>query len=319
MSVTFHEPTVLSAHTKTVSCFAVAGDRLISASHDGTIKVWGPDGCEISITGHSTGIQALTTTALSGPVIISGSAREDTGMATIRLWDFNGAQRGLIEVNTQCITALTVGYKHTLIAGTSDGEIHAWELMEGKDNDITARHITQIKCSPRGIGGLISPSEGLVLTASYDGSIAYWNLEGEGVSDVKPIFTRQIHDNLITSLIELPSNMKMLPSGLLLCYATGSYDTSIKVFNLRSQLASANPNVMELKGHRMGVRGLAVLPNSRMLVSCDGNNYITVWDEERTFSTRAKHTITAITALYDDSIALGFEDGTMHLLKLTIT
>ena len=114
---------VLEGHTSHVRALAVIGNKLISASDDCTIKVWGKDSrddwlCEQTLRGHHDSVKCLT---ILGNNLISGSSD-----STIRVWnviDGNCYQR--LFGHKGRVTALLI-HDSKLFSSATDRTLRVW-------------------------------------------------------------------------------------------------------------------------------------------------------------------------------------------------
>jgi len=132
------EVTVLAGHTGNVSglAFSPAGNKLASASHDGTIRLWDTaTGQPITtLTGHNDRVTSVVFTP-DGARLISGGWD-----GSVRVWDIaSGQQLSAFEHGAQ-IESVAVSFDGSRVAaggvnpegGGLDGRVRVWDVASGE-------------------------------------------------------------------------------------------------------------------------------------------------------------------------------------------
>jgi len=121
----------LSGHGRGVLAVAITpdGERVISGSYDGTLKIWDTaTGEEVrTLSGHEGGVLAVAITP-DGERVISGSSDR-----TLKIWDLTPAN----EITTITLDAaarcLALGQNgRTVISGDAAGNIYCWQYVPGR-------------------------------------------------------------------------------------------------------------------------------------------------------------------------------------------
>ena len=117
----------LEGHSRPVTSLAISDGRLISGSHDGTIKIWDLETftCTATLKWHAFSVSSL---AIFNGKLIAGSSA-----CMIKIWD----------LKTLACTATLAGHdrdvgslaasNRTLISGSSDYTIRVWDFMANND------------------------------------------------------------------------------------------------------------------------------------------------------------------------------------------
>jgi len=143
---------------------------IVSASTDGTIKIWSTSSCEFikSLNGHDSGIACLQ---YEGNLVISGS--EDK---TIKLWDIGcGTCLRTLEGHEQLVKCIKFNDKR-IISGSYDGKIKVWDLQAALDPRSSTRNLcinTLTEHSRRVLG--LQFDEFQIVTCSNDDTILIWD------------------------------------------------------------------------------------------------------------------------------------------------
>jgi WD40 repeat protein/tRNA A-37 threonylcarbamoyl transferase component Bud32 len=166
-------PERLTIHAHTAPIYKVVyspkGDRIASASVDGTVKVWqASDGqLLLTLTGHADQVSGL---AYSPDGKRLASASEDH---TVRIWDAStGAEilnlRGHTD-GVHCVAYSPDGQR--LASGGRDRTAIIWDATTGRELRTLKGHTGRI------IDLMFSPDSGLLATADrVDGSVKIWNI-----------------------------------------------------------------------------------------------------------------------------------------------
>ncbi|MBS0604673.1 MAG: F-box/WD repeat-containing protein [Verrucomicrobia bacterium] len=269
----------LEGHMDCVTSLSLDGQRLISGSSDGTIKIWDLNTNECTVTLRA-GNGTIWSLALEGQRLFSGSVR------TIKIWDLNTNEciatleghydhvKSLVlegkrliscsydkmikiwDLNTNtCTTTLEGGYVtclaldgQRLISGSSDKRIKIWDL---NTNTCT----TTLEGHDRPVASLAIMGERLFSGSSH-GTIKIWDLNTN-----ECVATLNGHTSTISSLA---LDGKRLFSS--------SYDNTIKIWDL-----SSNTCTSTLQGHIGPVHSLA-LDGHKLFSGSDTTGTIKIWD-----------------------------------------
>jgi WD40 repeat protein len=189
---------VLAGHTRAISALAVCpdGNRLISASHDTTLKLWELDtGEEIrTLVGH--GGEVTTVAACpGGRRAVSGSTDK-----TIRVWDLDtGSAIQVLTGHEAAVTTLSMSADgRLLVSGSHDRTVRLWSMETGLLVREPLRSADPVKAI------CLTPDGGLVMVASNDrrrpGRAGRATLEMWDLTAGKIIRTLMRHDGSIEGL-----------------------------------------------------------------------------------------------------------------------
>jgi len=107
----------------------VAGNKIISGSRDGTLKIWDLNSCTLiqTLTGHTGGVRDVAVSDKHG-AIVSGSNDH-----TIRLWKLNtGELLRKLTGHGAGVTALAIDSTNSYLAsGSADKTIKLWDMKTG--------------------------------------------------------------------------------------------------------------------------------------------------------------------------------------------
>jgi WD40 repeat protein len=243
----------LEGHTNVVNGVAITPDgRLaVSASADGTLKVWNlATGHEVhTLHGHTGAVSGVAITP-DGRLAISAS--EDH---TLKFWDL------LIGHEVQTLhghiggvsgVAITLDGRHA-VSASWDGTLKVWDLLTGHEDKTFQGHTREVN------GVAITPDGRHAVSASWDDTLKVWDLlTGHEVQ------TLQGH-------IHGLNGVAITPDGRLA--VSVSWDHTLKVWNLLT-----GHEVQTLQGHTHGVNGVVITPDGRLAVSASWDDTLKVWD-----------------------------------------
>lgn len=245
---------LFTGHTRDITDMALnaPGTRLISASRDGTARLWDLTSAAIvrDFIGHTSG--AIGVYLPQARAILSGS-----GDTTLRLWDIASARtirefRG----HSGAVLALDV---------TRDGQRY---LSGGRDN--TVRLWTLDSDTPltmRGHAGAISavsltPDETEAVSVGRDGAVIRWNLT-----------TGEESKRYVKAEGSASAQFALALSADGTRIAAGGDDQVVTVWDAQSGAV-----LQTLSGHERSVRAVAFSPDGRFMVSGATNGDLFLWD-----------------------------------------
>ncbi|KAI9506277.1 WD40-repeat-containing domain protein, partial [Coemansia spiralis] len=287
---------VLSGHSSDVRGLAAQGsDVLISASQDGTGRIWkrvGPNEfAEDSILiGHKGYVRAV---AVIPPTSDNPNEMVATGGDdySICLWDPSDFSQPSSKLtgHTGNVCALSVSADgKTIVSGSWDGSAKVW--VDG----VCKRTLTINKLT---VWAVLILEDGSVITASADKSISRWQ---NGIVTQ----TYSGHTDCVRALAPLSGGR----------FASAANDNTVRIWSLDGKCQSV------LHGHTAFIYTLAVMPNGS-IVSGGEDRTIRVWKDEE-----LEHTIYVpstsvwnVTALDNGDIACATSDGLVRVFTLDKT
>jgi WD40 repeat protein len=255
------------AHTASITTvsFDPKNDQIIaSASEDGKIKFWHPDGSQAqnqTLKGLGKAVRSFSFSP-DGSTLISGS--ED---GKIRLWNKDKStgefkerpDPRFTEEHTSNILAVAFSPNGTLIASAGeDKKVKLWTkdgtyLMDlGKEKDKDKHKDAVYSVS-------FNPNESELVTAGKDG-IKLWNIDG---TLVKNLYSK---GNWVYAVSYSPDGSYI---------ASGHGDGTIKLWK------SDGTFIKDLTGHSNGVRGISFSPDSSKIASAGQDRTVKLWDVKK--------------------------------------
>ncbi|GAB4284703.1 MAG: hypothetical protein Fur0025_15660 [Oscillatoriaceae cyanobacterium] len=197
-TLTGHQDWVLDVH------FSPNGQTIASASRDGTVKLWRPNGRLINtFDAHKDGVLAVTFSP-DGKNIATGGAD-----STAKIWDINGNWVTTLKGNQDWVRDITFSPDGSLIATASkDNTIRLWR-RDGAFIRVLRGHRDQI------FSVNFSPDGKTIASASKDNSVKLWTTASR---DLPGIRTHQAGVLAVS----------FSPNGSLI--ATASKDKTAKIF-----------------------------------------------------------------------------------------
>jgi WD40 repeat protein len=329
----------LTGHTREVAGVAVTpdGTRAVSASCDGTLKVWDmASGVELhTLAGHTSGVTGVAVTP-DGKRAVSASADN-----TLKVWDIaTGVELRSLKGHTREVTGVALtpdgkravsasydttlkvwdlatghelhtltGHQHTVygvalmpdgrraVSASNDGTLKVWDLASGVEVRTLAGHTSGIT------GVAVTPDGSRVISASTDNTLKVWDLANGTEMRALTGHTREV-----TGVAVTPDGRRAI---------SASTDNTLKVWDLAS-----GTEVCTLTGHTSGVTGVAVTPDGRRAVSASYDDTLMVWDLATGAEARnlAGHTsgVTGVAVTPDgDGVVSTSWDGSLRVWELT--
>jgi WD40 repeat protein len=240
---------------------AIGSDPLvISASHDGTVRMWHLDGggpVGEPWRHHVGGVTALAVGELEGdPMAASGGAD-----GRMRVWRLAGGPVGELSRGHDWIFALAMGEfqgRPVLVSGGHDGTVQVWWLDgDGRVGEPWRAHDWVRAVSVGKVEG-----RPVVVSGGKDGMVRVWRLEGH------PLFDLQGHDGPVESVV--CAELKGCPVAI-----SSGQDGTIRVWRLDTGSQVGEP----WRGHVDDVWSLAVgeFEGEPVVVSGGRDGTVRVW------------------------------------------
>ncbi len=228
--------------------FSPDGKTIVTASGDGTAKLWDCDGNELqTLTGHQGELLSASFSP-DGKTIVTAS--ED---GTAKLWDLEGNELQTLTGHQGWVRGASFSPDgNTIVTASEDGTAKLWD-RNGKELQTLTGHQ----------GGLLSasfsPDGKTIVTASEDGTAKLWDLEGNELQ------TLTGHKNRVWSASFSLDGKTIV---------TTSSDGTAKLWDLEGN------GLQTLTGHKNEVWSASFSPNSKTIVTASGDGTAKLWDLE---------------------------------------
>ncbi|QIZ70315.1 AAA-like domain-containing protein [Oxynema aestuarii] len=247
-----HQTSVVSAD------FSPDGSHIVTASSDGTVKLWQADGTlEHTFTGHLAAVRDVHFSP-DGQTIASGSA--DT---TVKLWSLDGTLKRTLTGHTASVWTLSFSPDGQQLASAGeDNTIRIW--------DWRGSAVKTLKGHQAGIVGVDwSPDGKAIASGSADKTVKLWSADGR----LEQTLTG--HQSFVWDVAFSPDNRWL---------ASVSDDRTLKLWTRDGRLQQT------FTGHRGPIWGVRFSPDGRAIASTSSDNTIKLWHlDGTTFKTLAGH------------------------------
>jgi WD40 repeat protein len=244
--------------------FTPDSKRVVSASQDGTLKVWevGSSGRGIANLQASADPLVSVSVASDGRSIITGSNANPR--STMMLWDIDtGAVIGYLEGHNDQINDVAYSPDGMTIATASDDfDIILWDAEDFEIQQRLAGHNA-------GVYTLAYSSDGsLLASGGDDGYIFVW---GAATGEVRGEFSIE-HAHIEGKFARVDA-VAFMPNGTQI--AAGLDDSRVVIVDLNGNL------IKEFKQHQRRILSLAVSPDGRYIVSGAAEGETLLWNIEQ--------------------------------------
>jgi WD40 repeat protein len=289
----------LVGHSGAATACAVTPDgrRVVSASADGTLKVWDLNTGRTlaALVGHALGVNACAVTT-DGRRVVSASMD-----GTLKLWDLDsGCVLATLEDRAGWVTTCAVSPDGRYVISASDDSALTVRDLE------TGRVLATLRGHTGVVRGCVLTTDGRrVVSASDDGTLKVWNLEtGIALASLNG-HTRPVRACAVTS-----DGRRVV---------SASEDGTLKVWDLERGCATAT-----LEGHALGVTACATTADGRRVISGSEDRTLRIWDLEsgRALATLEGHTgwVMACAVTADGRrVVSASHDGTLKVWNLDHT
>ncbi|KAM7266773.1 hypothetical protein ACFE04_008939 [Oxalis oulophora] len=178
----------LKGHEGQVSCVRMlSGERVLSAAHDGTVKMWDirTDTCVATVGRCTSAVLCIEYDDSTG--ILAGGGRD----AITNIWDIRaGRQMHKLPGHSKWIRSIRM-VGDTVVTGSDDWTARMWSVSRGTCDAVLACHAGPITAVE------YSASDRGIITGSSDGLLRFWENEGGGIRCIKNV---TIHSGTILSI-----------------------------------------------------------------------------------------------------------------------
>jgi len=244
--------TWLRGHAQAVvtASFSADESRVVTASLDGTARVWRADGlgAPVVLGGHEDRVVSASFSADGSRVVTASADR------TARVWRADGSGAPVVlRGHTAPVTWASFSPDGKRVATASlDTTVRLWSVDDGKQLGLLSKHVKPV------VRAVFSADGSRVVTASWDGTARVWWLDGSR----EPIQLRG-HDEPVVWAAFSPDGKRVV---------TASWDDTARVWGLDG----SRPPVV-LSGHTDCVASASFSPDGTRVVTASWDDTARVW------------------------------------------
>ncbi|WP_437978630.1 TIR domain-containing protein [Sorangium sp. So ce295] len=251
------EERTLSGHADWVNACAISPDaqRIVSASDDGTLKVWELSTGRLlsTLQGHAKGVnKGVKSCALSpdGQRVVSAS-----GDGTLKVWELStGRLLSTLQGHVHGVSDCAISPDgQRVVSAAADWTLKVWDLATGQPLATLQGHAMGVRSCA------ISPDGQRIVSSSADRTLKVWEL-----ATGRLLSTLEGHSDWVNACAVSPDGRHIV---------SASSDRTLKVWDL----ATGQP-VATLHGHARGVRSCAISPDGQRIVSGAADRTLKIWE-----------------------------------------
>ncbi|WP_354636019.1 TIR domain-containing protein [Planktothricoides raciborskii] len=232
--------------------FSPDGRRIVSGSHDGTIRLWDIQSkSELAVFKNDESDVNSVAFSPDGRRIVSGSHD-----GTIRLWDIQSKSE-LAVFNGHESQVNSVAFSpdgRRIVSGSGNGTIRLWDIQSKSELAVFNGHESQVNSVA------FSPDGRRIVSGSGNGTIRLWDIQSKS-----ELAVFNGHESWVKSVAFSPPDGQRIVSG--------SGDKTIRLWDIQSKSELA-----VFKGHENLVNSVAFSPDGQRIVSGSGDKTIRLWD-----------------------------------------
>ncbi|XP_065562942.1 F-box/WD repeat-containing protein 7-like isoform X2 [Artemia franciscana] len=251
-------------HTQAITCIQFDGSRIVSGSHDKTIRVWdmrtNSPWSVITLCGHSGTVRCLH---LLDNRLISGSTDRTIKMdekkvvsgsydRSVRVWNIKTGNCEKILNGHEDHVLCVQFFGDMLLSGSADKTIKVWDLPSGSCSKTLRGHRDAVTC--------ISFDQSRLFSGSLDRTIKVWNLSLGNCINTIDWMSSEGHTGVIRCLQADASKL-----------VSAADDRTLKVWSL-----DTGQRIATLRNHTDGVTCLQF--NDFVIVSGSYDRTVKLWD-----------------------------------------
>ncbi len=244
---------IFSSHIGSVRACAVTPDgrRVISASLDGTLKIWGLDAGRVLATWQSLA------GSVNGCAVTPDGRRVVSAFfnGTLKVWDLDaGRVLATFQGHADEVTACVVTPDgRRVISASADQTLKVWEFDTGRVLATLDGHANWVRACA------VAPDGRRAISASHDHTLRIWDLDAG-----RALATLDGHEDWVTACAVTPDGRRVI---------SASHDHTLRVWDLDTARVLAT-----LRDHADGVRACTVTSDGRRVVSASNDRTLKVWD-----------------------------------------
>ncbi|RZM79557.1 hypothetical protein DYY88_12625 [Leptolyngbya iicbica LK] len=274
--------------------FSPNGELIVTASKDGTARVWALDGNEVTILkGHEDEVVRAVFSP-NGERIVTASKD-----GTARVWALDGNEVTVLRGHSQDVHHISSGER--IVTASKDGTAQVWSFNGSSINTLRGHGNDVVHAD-------FSPNGERIVTASWDGTARVWSLEGNEAIEVATLGS---HEDAVVHADFSPDGKRIV---------TASRDGTARVWLLDSNEVT---EVAALGSHEDAVVHADFSPDGKRIVTASRDGTARVWsldDNEATeVATLQGHSAWVVHADFSpdgENIVTASKDGTARIWSI---
>lgn len=292
-----HDDAILRGHTRMVlsTAFCPDGKRIVSASYDGTIRIWDTQtGVLIGKPLKDTSFANCVSFSPNGKYIVSGL--QDW---SISLWDARKGEKLPLPFKGHTGTVCTVSFSHDgkyIVSSSADSTVRIWDVSNGEQIGKSLKHSNIV------VSAVYNRQGNRIVTACLDRKIRIWDANsmmqvGDAIPTGSYIRFASFSPDSIGRYIMAVSEEKTI--------SIWDSGTTEKIFKLRKK----NSGI---------IRSASFSPDGKHIISASDDDMVYIWNvKKQEIVDSVKGAISAAYSSNGGHIVTGSKDGIIRIFNTT--
>ena len=234
--------------------FSPDGERILTANHDNTARLWDKTGIPLVVLEGHTDFVTSAVFSKDGNRIFTTSSD-----GTARLWDKTGTTLAVFEGHSDNLRSAEIspdGVHILTVSDHDDNSVRLWD-ENGVLLGVINGHTNWISSA------VFSPGGETILTASADRTARMWDIEGNLLAVLEE------HSSIVDSAVFSPNGLYIV---------TASSDNTARIWDNKGNLLHILEGHTDIDDSHLGTYSAGFSPDGKYIFTTGGDGIVRLWD-----------------------------------------